>query len=442
MRVDLLTGDILKTMFAITIPFLISNIFQQLYNTVDIIIVGHALGDMSLAAIGASAPIFNLLVGFALGIGNGMSIVVAKVYGTGDRQMLKKSVAGMLVIGIALSLIITIASNFVLMPTLKLLGTPVEILDETYSYIKVIILFLIIMLAYNICSSILRAIGNSMMPLVFLAISSILNIGLDLLLIYKFNMGIKGAAVATVIAQAVSTLLCLVYIFRKCEFLIPRKEHFKINRGLYADLMGQGISMGLMTALVNIGSVIVQYAINTMGYLIIAGNMAARKIFSFSIMPLTAISSSLIPFIAQNKGANKKERIKKSVRYANIISVIWAIFVTVLMFFIAPFLLRVLTGSEDEAIINYGVTYIRISTPFYLALGPLFNLRHALQGIGKKVIPLISSVIELVGKIIFTLWIFKFTGAIGIFLCEPVIWCVMLVQLSISYYRDPYIMAE
>ena len=438
-QIDLLKGGIFKTMLSLAVPFLISNIFQQLYNTVDIIIVGHYLGEVSLAAIGASAPIYNLLVGFALGIGSGMSIVSARIYGARDGEMLKKSVAGTLVIGAIVTLILTITSSFVLVPILKLLGTPPEILDEAYSYIKVITLFLGVMLAYNICSSILRAIGNSIMPLVFLAISSLLNIGLDLLFIQHLQMGIKGAAIATVIAQALSTLLCLIYIFKKCEFLVPSKKHFKVNKVLYIDLASQGISMGLMAALVNIGSLILQYAINTMGYLIIAGHMAARTLVSFTIMPLNAVSSSLLTFVAQNKGANQRLRIIKAVRYANRISMLWSVCITVIIFFTAPFMLKLLTGSEDGTIINYGVTFIWITTPFYLVLGPLFNLRYTLQGMGKKVVPLVSSTMELVGKVIFTFWIFPFTGPMGVILTEPVIWCLMLIQLAVAYYKDPYI---
>jgi len=442
MQVDLIEGDILKVMLALAVPFLVSNIFQQLYNTVDTIIVGHSLGDMSLAAIGASDPIFFLLIGFAIGIGNGMSIVLARIYGTGDMERLREVVAGMIIIGAIVSIALTIMSSFFLMPLLRLLGTPVEIIDEAYSYIRVITLFLGVMLTYNICSSILRAIGNSIMPLVFLAISSVLNIGLDLLFIKTFNMGIQGAAIATVIAQGISAVLCLVYIYKECDFLIPSRKHFKINKTLYADLLGQGISMGLISSFVSIGSLIMQYAINSMGYLIIAGQMAARKIFGFTIMPLMAICSSLLPFIAQNKGADQRDRIRKSVKYANIISIIWAVIVTILMYFTAPFLLKALTGSDNETIIKYGVTFIRLNAPFYIALGPLLNLRYVLQGIGQNLLPLVSGVIELVGKAIFTFWIFEYTGAIGIMLCEPVIWCIMLVQLVVSYYRDPYIKGE
>lgn len=235
-QVNLLEGSIIKSMILFAIPFLISNIFQQLYNTVDTIIVGHSLGEVSLAAIGASAPIYNLLVGLALGIGSGMGIVIGRNYGSRDENLLKRTIAATLVISVIVALLFTILSLLLLMPLLKLLNTPAEILDEAYSYIVIIILFMSVSLAYNIFSGTLRAIGNSLMPLIFLAISSVINILLDLLFIRVFHMGVQGAAIATVISQAISALLCLLYIYKECKFLIPARKHFTFQKDLYEDL--------------------------------------------------------------------------------------------------------------------------------------------------------------------------------------------------------------
>ena len=211
-NVDLLKGNILKSLIIFAIPLFISNLFQQLYNTVDIMIVGHFLGDTSLAAIGASSPVYELLVGFALGIGNGLSMVVARSYGADDIKLLRKSVAGSIIIGCFITIIIMAISQLFLMPLLRVLNTPENIIEESYSYISTITIFVGVMFAYNLCAGLLRAIGNSFMPLVFLIISSVLNIGLDILFITKFNMGIKGAAVATVISQVISVILCIIYI--------------------------------------------------------------------------------------------------------------------------------------------------------------------------------------------------------------------------------------
>ena len=270
MRVNLVKDNILKALIVFAMPILISNIFQQLYNTMDTMIIGNILGDKSLAAIGACAAVYELLIGFALGIGNGLSIVIARAYGAGDKKLLKRSVAASLVIGLVVTMIIMIFSKIFLYPLLKVLHTPANIIEEAYSYISTITIFVGVMFAYNLLAGLLRAIGNSLMPLVFLIISSVINVILDLVFIGKFNMGIKGAAVATVIAQGISAVLCLIYIVKKCKILIPDKNCFKLDRGLYGELVGQGLSMGFMMSIVSAGTIILQSAINSLGYLIIA----------------------------------------------------------------------------------------------------------------------------------------------------------------------------
>ena len=351
-KVNLLKGNILKSLIVFAIPLLISNLFQQLYNTVDIMIVGNYLGDTSLAAIGASTAVYDLLVGFALGIGNGLSIVVARSYGADDTKLLRKSVAGSIIIGIFITIIIMVISKVLLMPLLRMLNTPVNIIEESYSYISMITLFVGVMFAYNLCAGLLRAIGNSFMPLIFLIISSLLNIVLDILFITKFNMGIKGAAVATIIAQGISVILCVIYIYLKTKILIPDKRHFNVGKELYKELLGQGLSMGLMMAIVSSGTVILQTAINGLGYLTIAGHTAARKLNSFCMMPIVAMSQSVSTFVSQNKGANQGERIRKSIYYSNLLAISWGIVITVVLFFIAPLLVKILSGSSLAIVIN------------------------------------------------------------------------------------------
>ena len=305
--VDLLHGPIFKSLVIFAIPLLISNVFQQLYNTVDTMIVGNYLGDVSLAAIGSCTSIYDLLVGFALGIGNGLSIVTARSFGSGDHTLLKKSVASSIVIGVVSSIVITIIGTIILHPLLVLLDTPANIIEEAYSYISVITLFIVVMFAYNLCAGLMRAIGNSFMPLIFLIVSSCCNVVLDILFITSFNMGIQGAAVATVISQGISVLLCIVYIMKKTKILIPSKEHFKVDKALYKELIGQGFSMGFMSCIVSAGSVILQYGINGLGYLTIAGHTAARKLYMFFNMPFTAMAMAISTFVSQNKGLIKEK---------------------------------------------------------------------------------------------------------------------------------------
>lgn len=438
-KVDLLKDNILKALLLFAIPILISNVFQQLYNTMDTMIVGNVLGDTSLAAIGACAAVYELLIGFALGVGNGLSIVTARSYGAHDEDLLKKSVAGSIVIGMMITIVIMIISFLFLYPLLELLKTPTEIMKESYSYITMITMFVGVMFAYNLCAGLLRAIGNSVMPLVFLIISSLINVGLDLLFIIHFDMGIQGAAVATVIAQGISAILCIIYISKKCPILIPSRQHFKIDISLYKELTGQGFSMGFMMCIVSAGTVILQSSINQLGYLVIAGHTTARKLNSFCMMPVATIGLALSTFVSQNKGANQRQRIRDGVKYGNLIAIGWGVAITVVLLFMAPVLVRLLSGSSEPTVIDNGTLYLRINAPFYAVLGILLNLRNSLQGLGMKIIPLVSSVIECLGKVLFVALFIPMLGYFGVIICEPVIWCCMALQLAWSFYHNSYI---
>lgn len=438
-KTDLLKGNIAKALILFMIPLLISRIFQQLYNTVDTMIVGRYLGDEALAAMGASSAVYELLVGFSLGIGNGLSIVTARSFGTGDRKLLKRSVAGSLVIGIGITGAIMLLSQFALMPLLRLLKTPEEIIGASYEYVETLTMFVGVMFAYNLLAGLLRAIGNSVMPLVFLVMSAILNIFLDLLFITQLGMGIKGAAVATVAAQGISAVLCVVYICVKCRILIPAKEHFRFDANLYGELLGQGFSMGMMMAIVSTGTVVLQSAINGFGSLVIAGHTAARKINSFCMMPVSVTGMAMSTFVSQNRGANQGERIRKGVFIANCICLFWGVVLMAVLYPGAPWLAKFISGSKETVVLEIGKWYMWLNAPFYAVLGILFNLRYSLQGLGRKLIPLVSSIIEFVGKILFVVLIIPHTGYLGVIICEPVIWCLMCLQLYFSFYRNPYI---
>ncbi|MBU5487084.1 MATE family efflux transporter [Clostridium sp. MSJ-8] len=438
-NVDLIRGKILKSLIIFAVPLFISNLFQQLYNTIDVMIVGNYLGDVSLAAMGACAAVYELLIGFAQGVGNGLSIVVARSYGSGNEKLVKKSVAGSLVIGVIISIIIMIISALCLYPLLRVLNTPSNIIKEAYSYISMITMFVSVMFMYNLFAGVLRAIGNSIMPLIFLIISSVLNVVLDIFFITKMDMGIRGAAVATVIAQGVSALLCIIYIYSKCKILIPSKKDFTYDKELYKELLSQGLSMGIMLMVVSAGTVILQSAINGLGYLTIAAHTTARKISSFANMPCIALSLSLATFVSQNKGADKRDRIKKGVRYTNILSIVFGFVAFGLLVIVAPALVKLLSGSTEALVIDKGTRYLVINSLFYPVLGILLNLRNSLQGLGEKLIPLVSSVIELVGKILFVILFIPTLKYTGVIWCEPIIWCLMCIQLAWSFYRNSYI---
>lgn len=229
-NVDLLHGNIMKSLMIFAIPMLISSIFQQMYNTVDTILVGNILGETSLAAIGAGSPINELILGFALGIGSGLSIVTARSYGSGDVELMKKSVANVILIGTGVSVIVTVIALLGVHPLLVLLRTPEAILDEAKAYISLIAAFLWVSMLYNLCSGLLRAVGNSLMPLIFLIISSIINIFLDYYFITETGLGIRGAAVATVISQFISSICSIIYLVKKCPMLVPKRNIFALIR--------------------------------------------------------------------------------------------------------------------------------------------------------------------------------------------------------------------
>ena len=393
MNVDLMHGPILKSLLLFMLPILVSNLFQQLYNTVDTMIVGNVLGDTALAAIGSCGSIYELLVGFGIGIGNGLAIVAARSYGAQDEDLLKRTVTGSIVIGLIASLVITTAGFFGLRPLLQLLDTPAEILEDAYRYIIVIDLGVIVMFLYNLCAGLLRAIGNSVMPLVFLLISSVLNVGLDLWFIAGIGMGVRGAAVATVIAQGISVVLCVLYVLAKVRILIPEKKHLAVGSHLYWELFSQSISMA------NAGST----------------------------------------FVSQNRGANQPDRVRKGMREMYLYSVVVMIAAVALMQLGAPWLVKLISGSSESIVLENGARYLRWNAPFYAVLGVLLCTRYALQSLGQKVLPLFSSVIELVGKVIFVLVFIPKFAYNAVILCEPIIWCFMAAYLVFVYLHEPFV---
>lgn len=432
LQVNMTKGSILKSLLIFSLPILMSNLFQQLYNTIDILIVGNYLGDSSLAAIGASSSIYELLIGFCFGVGSGLSIVVSRYYGYGDNELIKKAVAGAIVIAGCLTAVMMLFSLVGLYPLMRLLKTPESILSESYSYISVLTIFIGVMFAYNLCAGLLRAIGNSLMPLLFLIFSSIGNVLLDLLFITQFDMGIRGAAIATVVAQGISVLLCIFYILRHAAVLVPERRHFAAGKHLYGELLSQGVSMGIMNAVVCSGTVILQRAINHLGAVYIACQATARKLNSFMMLPNTTMGAAIATFISQNAGAGNKERIKKGMRIACRMSICWGIIATVILALFAKNLVA-LFGSKQAEILANAALYLRVASPFYAVLGILYNMRNGLQAMGEKRKPLTSSFMELAGKILFSACIIPILGYWGVIICEPLIWCCMTAQLVYCY---------
>ena len=432
--IDLLDSPIVSSLLIFALPILISNALQQFYNAADTTIVGNFLGFRSLAAIGATSAIYELIVGFAIGLANGMAIVVARHFGAGDLEKIKKAVAGSIVIGSILSLLVMIVGGVWLYGLLRLVHTPENIIDEAYSYIYIIMVFFFLTFFYNWSAAMLRAIGNSLTPLLILLFTSVINIGLDILFITRFNSGIKGAAIATVVSQAVSAILCIIYMCIKAKILIPGLRHFKYDFYVYSDLSTQGLAMGFMSSIVSIGTVILQTAVNSMGVSIIAAQITGRRIMFFLMMPMSSLATALTTFVSQNFGAGNKKRIKSAVKYANIINTIWSIITPAFVYILSIPVIRFISGSSDKGLISDAKLYIGMAAPFFWALGLVFNLRNALQGMDQKAEPILSSFIELVCKIACVIFIIPHAGYFAVVLTEPVIWVIMALQLAYSFY--------
>lgn len=437
--VDLTKGAILPTILQFAWPILISNIFQQLYNTADTMIVGRYLGEESLAAVGATAAIFELIVGFAIGVSNGIGIVIARQYGAKETEQVKRSVAATGLICLVLSSAIMLLGGLGLKPLLGLLGTPAAIAEQSYSYIFLILMGIGVTFAYNLGAGLLRAIGNSLTALYILVFAAFLNIVLDFYFITQLGLGVRSAGLATIISQGLAAVLCLIYIVKKVPILVPRKEHVVWDKGLYRELLSQGLAMGFMFTIVSIGSVTLQTAINSFGVLIIGAQTTARRLLALSLMPMTAIAASMTTFISQNVGAKQVTRIVRGLKVSAILVSVWGILAMAMLYLWAPFFIQLVSGSTELELLTNATLYLKIATPFYPILGCLFIFRNALQGLGNKVMPMVSSVIELFGKVGFVLFVIPKLGYLGVMICEPLIWVAMTIQLTLSLRREPLI---
>lgn len=435
--VSLTEGNILKSIVIFAIPFLIGNIFQQLYNVADTAIIGNVLGDQALAAVGATSALYSLVIGFSNGITNGFSVVLARVFGENNEEKLKQTSALIYFLTFIISVVLTLASVITLHSVLVMLKTPENILPSTEVYLWIIFTFAIVTMLYNMFSGILRAIGDSKTPLYFLLLSSALNVGLDFLFVKGLSRGIRGAAEATVIAQIVSVTLCIVYIWKKCPVLKFSGRYLKWDKELVQELLLTGFSMGLMLVVVSIGSVALQSAVNSLGEQTIAAHTAARKIDDIFMMPLGTLSTAAATFASQNFGAGKYDRIHKGIKAAVLIAIGWSACAILIVFAIGKYMVKWLTGTSDAEIISNALMYMKINIVFFLVLSVLLVLRSSLQGVGRKIVPVLGSGVELILKFGAVNIITNQLGYFGVCILEPIIWgiCAVLVLGDFVVYQ-------
>ncbi len=433
---DLTQGNVAKLLLFFAFPTLLSNVFQQFYNLADTAIAGHILGDNALVAIGASSTINSLVLSFAWGLNGGFGIIIAQCFGAKDFKKLKKSVAISLSINVLFSLIVCIFSIFMSRPMLQALNTPAARLNEANSYISVILVFIIVPMLYNLEAVILRSLGDSKTPLYFLIFSSVLNIILDYVLIKFTHMGVKGAAVATVLAQLLSVILCFVVILKNFKIIRLKKNDFHFSASLFKNMMSAGMAMAVMNSIFSIGSIIMQGSINALGEDIIAAHLGSRKVAEMFMQPLVTIGTACSTFVGQNYGALKIGRIKASIKYSTIYSLIWSVFTFFILWFFGGQIARLVTGSASQVVFDNTQMYLRINAPFYFVLGLLFTLRFSIQSVDRKMPPIISSSMELASKIAAAYLFIPLWGYLGACIAEPLSWTLGAIYLLFVFKKE------
>lgn len=421
-----------KQILLFSIPIFWGNVFQLLYSLVDTKIVGSTLGTEALAAVGSVSTLHTLMTGFLNGLTLGFSLITAMCFGAKNRKRLKKTFAAAISLGVLTTLALVLMLMIFLHPVLNLLHVPQAQFEMAYAYISVLIVGLFATLFYNLCANTLRAIGDALTPLVFLIVATVSNIGLDYLFILGFQMGVQGAAYATVLAQLLSVVLCLIRIFRKFPILHIQKEDFRFDRELMAEMYKSGLSMGLMSCLVGIGTILLQSAINTLGTTVIVAHTAARKVFELVSLPNSVLGSAMATYCGQNYGARRFDRIRQGIRASLIIAAVWAVVVFLICHTIEGKLIQFVASTTNPDVIYWGSTYLKVDMSFIVICGVIVILRNSMQGFGDRVIPVFSSCIELAGKIIFAFVFAPMFAYWGIIWAEPMVWVAMVIPLIVK----------
>lgn len=434
---DLTQGKPMKIIWWFALPMVIGQIAQQLYSFADISIVGNYVSTDAFAAVGATTVFSNIMIGFLNSGTLGLAIPIARYFGAKDEKHMRKCIGTSAIMTLITSIILTVLSLLAIKNILVLLNTPDDIIDMSESYVRIILAGLIFTSLYNFCANLLRAVGDSKTPLIFLGIAIFLNIGLDLLFIRVFHAGVEGAALATVVSQAVAGIACLVFIYTRYKTLVPKRGEFHVSTIDLSDLIFSALSMGFMSCIVNIGSLILQSAINDLGKEIITAHTAARKVFDMFCVMLYMIGNAVTTYVSQNIGAGRIDRVKKGIKDAILLNTMITTILVAISWVVGPWLISFASGTHDVEVINPAVMYIRISISCFYFVGPLFVLRCSMQGMGRKLVAIASSTIELVGKILAVLVLTPKLGYLGVSITEPTIWLLCTLMLSVAYFVKP-----
>lgn len=434
---DLTSDKPMKLLIIFAIPIFLSSALQLLYGLIDTKIVGMILGEQALASVGSASPLQSLLVGFLTGLTTGFAIITARNFGADEKDELKKSAGASVFLGFLITAVIVILLAIFLKPVLHALNVPAEQFPRTWLYMIIVLWGMFATAAYNIFSANMRAIGDSVTPLIYLLVSTVLNIILDVVFIAVFRMDVDGAAWATVLSQAVSAILCLVHIKKYYPILWIQLSDLKVTPRKAKQMLQAGISMGMMMSLVWFGTIALQSAINTLGTAVIVAHTAARKMTEILFLPLTALGSAIATFTGQNLGAGRYDRIRTAVKSTLLICWIWDVAAILICVFASRLIIHFISSSSEQDVIFWGSTYLRIDTLFYFVTTPITIIRNTMQGYGDHVTPIISSGVEMVGKIVIAFLLVPLIGYWGIIWAEPIVWFLMLIPLVLMAWRSP-----
>ena len=435
MATSLTTGRPWRVILSFSIPLLLGNVVQQMYQFADAVVVGRHLGVESLAAVGATGSLLFLLIGFAWGLTSGFAIPIAQAFGAGDGAAVRRSVAtGVILTGIT-SVVLTVVAPLIAAPTLALLQTPPELMAEATIFTQISFIGASATMFFNYLAAIIRAIGDSRTPLIFLTVSCVLNVGLVVLMVGPLDWGVGGAALATVVAQAVSVALCLEFVRRRLPMLHLRRADWRVTRDDFREHLRLGLPMGFQASIIAIGTLVVQVALNTLGSDAVAAYTTASRVDGLAVAFLSSLGLASSMYTAQNLGGRRPDRIRRGVVEGTWMAIAaGAVLGGIIIAFGAP-MVRLFVGDGADEVVDLAHLMLIINGCGYWALGVLFVLRGALQGLGHTLVPTVTGVIELVMRVGAAVVLGAMIGFEGVALSNPLAWLGAIVLLVPAYVR-------
>ena len=430
---DMTSGSPMKMILSFTFPIFIGNVFQQFYNMADAVIVGKFVGTKALAAVGSTGTIMFLIYGFVVGMTAGFTVLTAQKFGAGDMRAMRQTVAGASILSLIVGVILTAAFMILMKPWLMAMNTPEDIFADAYAYIMIVSAGILAQMLYNLLASVLRALGNSKVPLYFLILSALLNIVLDLVLIIVFHMGAAGAAVATVVSQGVSGLLCLVYIVKCVPVLRMSRDDWRPSGHLLKTQMRIGIPMALQYSITAIGTMMVQSSLNILGSTLVAAYTAAGKIEQVVSQAYVALGTTLATYSAQNIGAGDVPRIRRGFRATTWIGVIYSFAAAALVMTVGKYMTYLFVSEDVELIMDSVDLYLKCAGSLFIPLAIVNIYRNGIQGLGYGLLPMMAGVAELVGRGVMSVIAAQQKSYFGVCLASPAAW-VLAAALLIGMY--------